>query len=358
MNRSVTSILFTLLLVSSILEFMVLPTYGTAQVTILTHSGWLDAAGFYHISGEVQNTGENAVELVKVIATFYDSSNIVIGTSSTYTTLGIIPSGRKSPFEILLLYASQAAKVDHYGLNVTYSSSSPLPQMLEIPSNSSFVDTNFMHIVGEIRNIATETATYVKAIATFYNTEGQVVATTSTYSDPSDIESNQKAPFHIMLLYTNRVPLVSTYVLTAESDQYDVKYESSPAAQIFIVAWIPTSPYPLIPISSNIPRQGEPVSVIANVSNADSVVLHYRVNDGEWANISMTFREDTWWNTTIGGQLGNSTVELYVTAIAGNIKESGIDSYVVKPFLLGDINGDGIVDMKDIGITARHFGEH
>jgi hypothetical protein len=95
-------------------------------------------------------------------------------------------------------------------------------------------------------------------------------------------------------------------------------------------------------------------------SGVDAVILHYRVNDGEWANVSMTFKEDTWWNTTIPGQPGNSTVGFYVTATdkAGNMNSTGIDSYIVKPFLLGDINGDGIVNMWDIATTARHFMEH
>lgn len=35
--------------------------------------------------------------------------------------------------------------------------------------------------------------------------------------------------------------------------------------QIFTVGWIPINQYPLVP--SSVPRQGEPVSVIANVSD-------------------------------------------------------------------------------------------
>jgi hypothetical protein len=134
--------------------------------------------------------------------------------------------------------------------------------------------------------------------------------------------------------------------------------------QIFVMGWIPKAPYPLV--NSSVPRQGEPVLVMANVSDEaggsglDTVELHYRVNGGEWANVSMTYSEDTWWNTTMPGQPGNSTVEFYVTATdnAGNTSATGIDSYVVNPFLLGDLNGDGKVDMKDIGAAARHFGDH
>jgi hypothetical protein len=90
-------------------------------------------------------------------------------------------------------------------------------------------------------------------------------------------------------------------------------------------------------------------------------VFHYKVNGGEWNNVSMTLNATTsWWNALIGGQLGDSTVEFYVTAAnnAGNTDETGIDSYVVRPFLLGDINGDGKVNIKDVSTVARHFGDH
>ena len=222
--------LILLILSTLTCTFNIHPAYAAAQVNILTHSGWLDSIGYYHVSGEVENVGDGTASFVKITATFYDSSDTVVATSFTYTHLSVLLPGRKSPFEILLVDTTQAAKVHHYSLSVTFSAASPIPIGLEILSNSSYVDAvGYMHVVGEIKNIADGDATYVKVIATFYNSTGHVVATDFTYSDPSNLSPGQKAPFEILLVYTNRVPLVATYALTAESNQYAMVSEFSSA---------------------------------------------------------------------------------------------------------------------------------
>lgn len=222
MRKTVSGLMLMIVLICALISaFNIRQAYATAQVNILTHSGWLDSIGYYHVSGEVENVGEGAASFVKITATFYDSSDTVVATSFTYTHLSVLLPGRKSPFEVLLIDTTQAAKVHHYSLSVTFSATSPIPMGLEILSNSSYIDAvGYMHVVGEIKNIATGTATYVKIAATFYNATGHGVATAFTYSDPSDLNPGQTAPFEVLLVYTNRVPLVDTYELTAESTQY------------------------------------------------------------------------------------------------------------------------------------------
>ncbi|MDI6690478.1 MAG: FxLYD domain-containing protein [Candidatus Bathyarchaeota archaeon] len=227
LKKIVSGMVLALLLIGmSTLVFNIQPAYAAAQVNILTHSGWLDSIGHYHVSGEVENVGDGAASFVKITATFYDSSDTVIATSFTYTRLSVLLPARKSPFEVLLIDTTQATKVHHYSLSVKFSATSPIPIGLEILSNSSYIDAvGCMHVVGEIKNIATGNATYVKVIATFYNSTGHVVATDFTYSDPSDISPGQKAPFDVLLIHKNRAPLVATYALTAESNQYAVVSE-------------------------------------------------------------------------------------------------------------------------------------
>jgi len=216
--KAVFPLLLVLVLVS---VFNVKSVKAATQVNILTHSGWLDSIGYYHVSGEVENVGDVATSFVKITATFYDQSDTVVATSFAYAELSILLPERKSPFEVLLTDTTQAAKVHHYSLSITFSITDPIPLGLEILSNSSYIDeVGYMHVVGEIKNIATGRATYVKVIATFYNLTGHVIATAFTYSDPSDLDPGQKAPFEILLLHTDRVPLVASYALTAESSQY------------------------------------------------------------------------------------------------------------------------------------------
>ena len=75
-------------------EFSALPTpvNKAASVTILSHSGYLDSIGGYHIFGEVQNLDTAPVEWVNITATFYDSSNTIIAVEDCILALGCYSS--------------------------------------------------------------------------------------------------------------------------------------------------------------------------------------------------------------------------------------------------------------------------
>lgn len=225
---------FILVLQTMLSASLTIPVEATPQVNILTHSGFLDHFGYYHVVGEVENVGNQTVGLVKVTATFYDSNDTIISTESTLTTISILLPGRKSPFVVTVIDETQATKIDHYSLDVTFIATEPLPLGLEISSASSYVDeAGYMHVVGEIKNIENETATYVKVVAAFYDDTGTVAATAFTFSDPNDINPGQKAPFEVILIYKSRVTLVASYSLTAESDQYAIIPELST-----LIAWV------------------------------------------------------------------------------------------------------------------------
>jgi len=200
---------------------------AVASVNILSHIGYLDSVGYYHVLGEVQNVGDQAVNYVKITGTFYNSSHIVVGTDFTFTELNVLLAGRKSPFDLFLFDTGQSAQVNHYSLSVTFYPTSPLALGLAILSNSSYIDgIGWMHVVGEIKNIGSVKATYVKVITTYYNETGGVVDARFTFSDPSDINPNQTAPFDVTLT-SSRVPYVDRYELTAESSQYAIVPELS-----------------------------------------------------------------------------------------------------------------------------------
>ena len=56
--------------------------------------------GFHEIVGEVKNKGMTDAKSVRVIVTYYDISDDVIGIASSYTTPSDIASGATAPFEI------------------------------------------------------------------------------------------------------------------------------------------------------------------------------------------------------------------------------------------------------------------
>jgi len=217
--------------------------WGSAQVSILSDSSYLDSMGYLHVVGEVKNVGDISVHHAKLTGTFYDTSNVVVATDFTYTELDVIPSSRKSPFDLILTDKTQATKVDHYALSGTFAPTDPLLAGLNILSNSSYTDdTGWMHVVGEIQNIGSTRATYVRIIATYYDGTGKVVAAEFTSSVPSDLDPTQKAPFDV-LLSSDRVPYVSRYEITAESSQYSLvpEFGSSVVPFLFMLATVLTT---------------------------------------------------------------------------------------------------------------------
>lgn len=91
-------------------------------VSILSNSSYPDPAGILHIVGEVYNDmAPNAARDVQVIATFYDSTDKVVGTNSTFTNPRTLASGEKAPFDLSLASASiSIEEIDHYELKVDW----------------------------------------------------------------------------------------------------------------------------------------------------------------------------------------------------------------------------------------------
>ncbi|MEM3463625.1 MAG: CARDB domain-containing protein [Candidatus Bathyarchaeia archaeon] len=151
------------------------------NVRILSHNGWIDLIGQYHVSGEIENCGSVPLR-VKVSATFYDSKGNAIVTRSTSddeaTILDVLLPGRKTPFDIIAYsqYSGDipAELIDHYTLDVTYSVADPIPIGLKILSSKPTVELGtYLRISGLVQNVANESARVV-IIACFYDSEGRV----------------------------------------------------------------------------------------------------------------------------------------------------------------------------------------
>lgn len=209
---------------------------ANSEVTILSHSSYVSSLGYYYIVGEILNNGSQPIKYVKIIATYYNSSGVVVAVDFTYTELDVIHPNQKSPFKIILIDEQQVAKVDHYSLSTSYSYADELPAKLKILSNSSYIGSSgYLYVVGEIENTGNETANFTKVTATFYALNGTVVATDFTYTEPYDIAPSQKAPFQIILIEKDRVTLVYSYELVAESNQYSLIPEKITALGIIVL---------------------------------------------------------------------------------------------------------------------------
>lgn len=68
---------------------------------IVSHSSFYNGLNTLWIVGEVENNGDMATQFTKVTATFYNSTNQVIGTYYGYADVDVLLPDRKSPFSII-----------------------------------------------------------------------------------------------------------------------------------------------------------------------------------------------------------------------------------------------------------------
>lgn len=171
---------------------------------ILTTSSYFSNIGYYTIVGEVKNYLNVNVQYVKIVATFYDSQDTVIGTDFTYTELDTLKPGQKSPFEL----SSYPDKINpaRFKLSVDYRETGvqPFEGLTILSHTASFDSIGYHKIVGEVQNNGFRQSTYVKLICTYYDSAGVVIGMDYTFTDPTDINKGDTAPFELSS-YPNKI---------------------------------------------------------------------------------------------------------------------------------------------------------
>jgi hypothetical protein len=72
----------------------------------LSHNSFTDSLGYLHVVGEIKNNYPATATVVRIVGTFYDINNQVVGTQFTYANPSDIGSGEKAPFVLILTSAS------------------------------------------------------------------------------------------------------------------------------------------------------------------------------------------------------------------------------------------------------------
>ncbi len=169
------------------------------QLQIVSHQSYVDSLGWYHIVGEVQNSGNVSIEFVEVIAKLYDDTNEVIGTKLTFTAPDIIFPGGKAPFDIITLRRSQWQKIKEYTLQLKGDiSEEAVQQNLVLTNQSTRVEDESLYIEGQVQNTG-DSAALVKIILTLYDANLNVTNTNWTYADAGILLPNALSDFQIKI---------------------------------------------------------------------------------------------------------------------------------------------------------------
>lgn len=172
------------------------PTPSAPPLEILSMSDYVDGIDYLHVVGEIENKSEEPFEFVQVLVTLYDAGGKVVNTDFTYTDLDIVLPGQKAPFGVAI--AEYTGTVE-YVAQVQGQPANRLPYPdLRVVNTSEFVDSiNYWHLVGEVVNEGSRSATFVKIVATLYNDAGEVVGTDFTYADLDTVPAGGRSPFEL-----------------------------------------------------------------------------------------------------------------------------------------------------------------
>ncbi len=97
-------------------------SYQTTQeppdknIQITNHWASRDDFGNYFVHGEIKNTGNSKAYFIKIIGTFYSSTDTVVGVDFTYPSTNTIEPGKTATFEFKILSNEGALNVRSYSL--------------------------------------------------------------------------------------------------------------------------------------------------------------------------------------------------------------------------------------------------
>jgi len=198
---------------------LIAPAYGASNLQVLNYSSYTNSNGLPVVVGEIVNDGKDPVKSVEVKVSFMDESGQVIDSGEAVTAATVIPAGQKSPF-MIVGSAGYSDSITSYELQIlNFARAQNKPVMLQIVSTGEFSDgVSEVSIMGEVSNLGEDAAANTKVHATFYDDSGRVIGYSSTSPEPTTIEPNGKASFELKI--HERVPVIQTFTLFAESDQY------------------------------------------------------------------------------------------------------------------------------------------
>lgn len=207
-------------IITSIISLSLLFSSAWAQVYIINDQQYINEEGILHIVGEIENNSFAPLNQIVVTAVFYDINDKILDTAITNSIQDTIMPGKKGPFDLIFVSKS-IPQIYRYSLNLEYKPAEHKTESLEILSSNIKRDMldNFF-ISGTVTNHDQRTANSIVIIATLYDKEGKVVATTKSYTEPEYLKAGGITPFIVLLDDKSQSQKAVDYSLMVESEEY------------------------------------------------------------------------------------------------------------------------------------------
>ena len=165
------------------------------QFTILSQRTFTETANTLALVGELRNDTGGNVTFVTVTGTFYQANGLVWRAGQSYTMLGKLAAGQRSPFK-LTAYGPQQIASEALIMRAITSSTPPRGDLTVVSSNVTVQGTVLL-ITGQVRNDGGTTASNVQVVASLYDAGNQII--NAGVSDTSTLAAGASGPFSITI---------------------------------------------------------------------------------------------------------------------------------------------------------------
>jgi len=218
------------------------PAKTSASPDVVSYSTYRDALNYSWVFGEAKNTGNTPATNITINASFYDSSDNLVNSSSTMIegsygpgkSMVLLP-GAKAPFYMFVLPQEGTANFDHCGFAVLFEESASKNVGFQIANSSCGLNLTspFQNVDANcvIRNAAaTVVQERVNIYLTLYNSTGTVIGQAYTQEEVNLRPGEVAASF--FQVTTPYPAQAANYTVTAQSANYSVEAESDGVVKV------------------------------------------------------------------------------------------------------------------------------
>jgi hypothetical protein len=201
--------------------FAAKPVLAAPNAVIQNDASYVDISGFYHVVGEVKNTGDVWLQFMELSVSLKDQNGVVVHIKPATPWLLRLPPNTTAGFDAVELNTTLSAKIRSYALTLTYQIGQPLSTLLRL-SNLTTSKNSFgwLQVQGQVANIGDSVSDNTIVTATFYGTDGKVAYVAFTSPTQPTIQPGTSQPFTLNVVDPSRLNLISSYSVAAESLQY------------------------------------------------------------------------------------------------------------------------------------------
>ncbi len=170
-----------------------------AMLEIPNHSSYRSSSGGFEVVCEVENIGVENIKDVTIFATFYDQQGTVIGVvPHIYGEIDILVPGQKSPFSLFYYGREGIERIQSYSLCAegTKTTKEPYREFQIISQNIEPHPIQY-GVSGVVKNVGEQNATDIEGVATYYDSNGIIVAKQHFYADLISVAAGQTTTFSV-----------------------------------------------------------------------------------------------------------------------------------------------------------------